>query len=324
MKLTLSRRIKKTPFSQRLIDYGVKSYTVYNRTLLPAVFHSLNEDCRHLKSAVQVWDVSCQSQIEIKGVDANFFVQLITPRDISLISEKKCMYIPVVNKKGKMINDPILFKIADNVYRLSSSDSDLILWLSGILELLKLKVELIEKNIFTLAVQGPKSKDLMKKIFGDSIQDLKFFNTKYFNFQNYDILISRTGYSKQDGYEIYIENKNLCLPIWDALLNEGKDLDVRPGCPNLIERIEGGLLSYGNDMNRENSPLECGLEKFCSFNEESNFYGIIALIKEKNEGISKIVKSIAIHGPELPQCIEPWPIKFNEKRKPSYFKEHYN
>tara|TARA_Y100000590_G_scaffold339850_1_gene387509 strand:+ start:2689 stop:3789 length:1101 start_codon:yes stop_codon:yes gene_type:complete len=313
MKLTLSRRIKKTPFSERLIHYGVNNFTVYNRTLLPTIIHSLEEDYFHLKSAVQVWDVSCQTQLEIKGNDAKLFVQMITPRDIGSTPDQKCMYIPVVNKNGKMINDPILIKLSESIYRLSTSDSDIILWLSGILEKFKLDVTLTEKNIYTLAVQGPKSEYLMNKIFGSSVQNLKFFNSDYFNYKNCNYLISRTGFSKQNGYEIYIEEEKLCLSLWDSLLNEGKNLDVRPGCPNLIERIEGGLLSYGNDMNRENSPLECGLGKFCSYNKQLNFLGIDALIKEKNEGVAKIIKSISIHGLNLPFCSEPWPIKYNEK-----------
>ena len=313
MTLTISRRIKQTPFTEILKSNGVKNYTVYNRTLLATVFASLIEDYKHLKSSVQIWDVSCQTQIEITGNDSFSLIQSITSRDISSISTSRCMYIPIVDINGKIINDPVLIKINNNSYRLSCSDSDLYLWILGLISGRSLEVKIIKKNIFTLAVQGPKSKDLMLKVFGENINNLKFFGVDKFKlFQEY-FLISRTGFSKQGGFEIYIEEEKNCIPLWNILFESGKAFDVRAGCPNLIERIEAGLLSYGNDMTESNSPLECGLDRFCSFTDKINYFGKESLLTEKGRGVLKVIRSISIEASSLPLCTEPWPIMLNNK-----------
>ena len=180
MSLTLSRRIKQTPFTDILKLNGVKGYTVYNRTLLATVFDSLIDDYKHLKSSVQLWDVSCQNQIEIVGKDALRLLQNITSRNLTSISTNRCMYIPIVDKNGKIINDPVLTKINNTTFRLSCSDSDLYLWIQGVICGTTLEVEIVKKNIFTLAVQGPKSVNLMSNVFGNKINELKFFGVDKF------------------------------------------------------------------------------------------------------------------------------------------------
>ena len=237
----------------------MSSYTVYNHMLLPTSFESLEADYAHLKNAVQVWDVSCERQIEITGTDADWLVQMLTPRDLSSIKVGKCYYVPMVDENGGMLNDPVLLKIDENRYWFSIADSDLIYWIKGLAYGLKLDVKIKEPDVSPLAIQGPKSDDLMAKIVGDEIRDLPFFHFKRFNFNSLDLLIARSGYSKQTGFEIYVEDFKLGETIWDTLFEAGANFDVRAGCPNLIERIEAGLLSYGNDMTNEHTPHQLSI-----------------------------------------------------------------
>jgi len=304
--LSISRRTRSTPFTDRVTACGVKAYTVYNHMLLPTVFESLEADYRHLKEHVQVWDVSVERQIEIVGPDAGRLVQMLTPRDLTSLSLGRCFYTPMVDDTGGMLNDPVTIKLADDRYWVSIADNDLMLWIKGLATGLRLDVRVAEADVSPLAVQGPKSDGLMARVFGDAVRDIRFFNYGLLPFEGRNLLISRSGYSKQGGFEIYVDDGKLGEPLWDILFAVGEDLNVRPGCPNLIERIEAGLLSYGNDMTLENTPHECGLGKFCNVQSAISCVGRDALLRVSAEGPTRKIRSLAIDGDALPPCTEVW------------------
>ena len=292
--LSISRRLRKTHFTNKVIQSGVKAFTVYNHMLLPTIFESVEEDYHHLKKEVQVWDVSCERQVEIKGPDAKQLVQKIIPRDISLLTQSKCLYTPLVNSKGGMINDPVIIKLAEDRYWISIADSDALLWIDGIATGLKLNVTIFEPDISPLAIQGPKSKELLRRVFGADIEKLKFFEVGIFYFNGLPLITARSGFSKQSGYEIYVSGQDIADKLWDSLFEAGKDLNVRAGCPNLIERTEAGLLSYGNDMDLSNTPFECGLGKFLPKLIPNNCIGAQKLNCKTTRSPNKTIKSLSI------------------------------
>ncbi len=308
-----SRRVRRTPFSDGVEAAGVKSYTVYNRMLLPTVFRSVEEDYHHLKDAVQIWDVSCERQVELRGRDAGRLMQMLTPRDLRGMLPGQCLYIPIVDETGGMLNDPVAVKISDERYWISIADSDLLLWVKGLAFGLHLDVLVEEPDVSPLAIQGPKADDLMASVFGDSIRDIKFFRYGWFNLEGHDLLIARSGYSKQGGFEIYLEGSEFGMPLWNTLMEAGKPFDVHAGCPNLIERIEGGLLSYGNDMTRDNTPHEAGLGRFCSTQTAIGCVGRDALLRVAKEGPVKQMRSMSVAGDPVPACDRVWPVKAGDK-----------
>lgn len=308
-----SRRLRRTPFSQGVEAAGVKGYTVYNHMLLPTVFRSIEEDYHHLKSAVQVWDVACERQVELRGPDAGRLMQMLTPRDLRGMLPGQCYYVPTVDETGGMLNDPVAVKLAEDRYWVSIADSDLLFWVKGLAYAWHLDVIVDEPDVSPLAIQGPKADDLAARIFGDAVRSLRFFRYGFFDFNGVQMLVARSGYSKQGGFEIYVEGSENGMPLWNALMEAGKDLDVRAGCPNLIERIEGGLLSYGNDMTRENTPHECGLGKFCSTQTAIGCVGRDALLRVAKDGPTRQIRPIAIDG-DLPPCVEPWPVLAGDTR----------
>ncbi len=303
-----SRRVRRTPFSDGVEAAGVKGYTVYNHMLLPTVFRSIEEDYRHLKSAVQVWDVSCERQVELRGPDAARLMQMLTPRDLRGMLPGQCYYVPIVDETGGMLNDPVAVKLAEDRWWISIADSDLLFWVKAIAHGWRLDVLVDEPDVSPLAVQGPHADDLMARVFGDSVRDIRFFRFGVFDFQGRSLVVARSGYSKQGGFEIYVEGSDIGMPLWHVLMEAGRDLDVHAGCPNLIERIEGGLLSYGNDMTRENTPHECGLGRFCNTQTAIGCVGRDALLRVSMEGPVRQIRPVAIEGDAVPVCDRPWPL----------------
>ncbi|MEL6647732.1 MAG: dimethylsulfoniopropionate demethylase [Pseudomonadota bacterium] len=307
--LSLSRRLRRTPFSDGVEAAGVKAYTVYNRMLLPTVFRSPEEDYHHLKTAVQVWDVSVERQVELRGPDAGRLMQMLTPRDLRGMTPGQCYYVPIVDETGGMLNDPVAVKLAEDRWWISIADSDLLYWVKGVAYGWRLDVLVDEPDVSPLAVQGPKAEDLMARVFGDAVRDIRFFRYDLLDFQGRQLVVARSGYSKQGGFEIYVEGSDIGMPLWNALMEAGKDLDVYAGCPNLIERIEGGLLSYGNDMTDDNTPHECGLGKFCNTQSAVGCIGRDALLRVAKEGPVQEIRALAIDGGPVPPCDRWWPLR---------------
>ena len=276
-ELLISGRTRSTPFSSRVEALGVKAYSVYNHMLLPLIFRSLEEDYRHLCQEVQIWDVACQRQVEISGRDAQSLVQLMTPRDLSKAEPGRCFYAPLCDETGGMVNDPILIKHSNDHWWLSIADSDVKLWAMGLATGFGLDAQVSEPDIWPLAVQGPKAEELVSRVFGREIRKIGFFRSSLLDYQGTKMMVARSGWSKQGGFEIYVNDAELGGQLWDELFTKGKDLNVGPGCPNLIERIESGLLSFGADMGYDTTPFECGLDQYVSLDADIERLSIDAL-----------------------------------------------
>ena len=308
-----SRRLRRTPFSEGVEAAGVGGYTIYNHMLLPTFFESPEEDYRHLKDHVQIWDVACERQVELRGPDAARLMQTLTPRDLRGMLPGQCLYVPVVDETGGMLNDPVAVKVAEDRFWISIADSDLLLWVKGIANAYRMEVLVDEPDVSPLAIQGPKADDLMARVFGDEVRNLRFFRFSVFDFQGQDVIIARSGYSKQGGFEIYVEGWDLGMPLWHALFDAGADLNVRAGCPNSAERIEGGLLSYGNDLTRDNTPHECGLGRFCNTETAIGCIGRDALLRVAKDGPIRQIRPIEIKE-QVPVCDRAWPVTAKGKR----------
>ena len=289
-----SRRLRSSPYTSRIEKQGVTAYTAYNHMLLPAAFGSIEDSCDHLKKNVQVWDVAGERQVEIIGNDSAKLVQLMTCRDLSKSKDGRCYYCPIIDDNAGLINDPVVLRLNENKWWVSLADSDVILFAKGLAIGNKFDVKIFEPDVDIMAIQGPKSFELMEKVFGDKIVNLKFFGFDYFEFGGDKHLIARSGWSKQGGYEIYVEHNVSGLKLYDHLFEIGKEFNIKPGCPNLIERIESGLLSYGNDIDNGDNPYECGFDKYINIDSEVNFLGKEKLKKIKSEGIKKKLMGVML------------------------------
>lgn len=307
--LHFARRIRTSPYFSRLQSHGVTGYSVYNHMLLPKSFGaSVEDDYWHLNSHVQIWDVSVQRQVEITGPDAARLVQWITPRDLRNAVPGHCYYIPVVDATGGMLNDPVLLRLADDRFWLSIADSDLLLYLKGLATGAGFDVTIDEPDVNPLAIQGPKAMNLAADLFGSQIGDLGFFHFTHVDIFGTRQIVSRSGFSSKAGIEIYLDDPNLAEPLWDLIWQAGQPYQIRPGAPNLIDRIEAGLLGYGNEMTRANNPLELGYGKFCTLDGSIDCIGLAALQQVATTGPDRIIRGVRFDGVPCPPCHIPWPM----------------
>ena len=257
---------------------------------------------------MQIWDVGCQRQVEVTGPDATRLVQWMTPRDISGTKTGRCLYLPIIDKDAGIVNDPILLKLGEDRYWLSIADSDVLLYALGLAQASDLDLRLGEPDVWPLSVQGPNAENVMSALFGEAVRALGKFRFGEFEFFNARQFVSRTGYSSQDGFEIFLQGGSHGEKLWDAVMDAGQPYGIAPGCPNLIDRIEAGLISYGNEVTRENNPLEAGLERFCALDSEVDCLGLPALRKLAEQGIRRRLRGIHFGGGMRPPCAGPFPV----------------
>ena len=280
-------QIRKSPFFDATVRWGAKAFSVYNHMYIPRDFGNPEENYWNLVNDAILCDVAVERQVQIKGPDASKFVQMMSPRDLSSMQIGQCKYVILTNQDGGILNDPVLLKVADDCYWFSLADSDILLWAQGIATSGDFDIEICEPDVSPLQLQGPKSRDIMVKIFGKKIHDLKYYWFEKFQLGEIELLISRTGWSSELGYEIFLLNATQGDKLYEEIMLIGEEMGLRPGHTSTIRRIEGGMLSYHADMDINTNPFELGLDRLIDLDEEFDFIGKEALIKIHNNGVER-------------------------------------
>jgi len=306
--ISIVQRLRKSPFYDATVRCGVSTFTVYNHMLMPTCFDSPEADYWNLVTATTLWDVAAERQVEINGKDAFRLVRMLTPCNLSEISNGQCKYAPLVDDGGGMINDPLITRLDDDRFWISLADSDVLLWVKGVASGGSLDVEIFEPDVSPLALQGPKSPAVANSLFGDWIDSLGFFRLRKTELAGIPLVVARSGWSKQGGFEFYLLDASRGNELWDRVMQAGKPFGIAPGTPNTIERVESGLLSYGNDMTLENNPLEIGLEKFCDLDQEFDFIGKAALREIRRVGVRRKLVGLTMGEVRLPGNEHWWPV----------------
>jgi aminomethyltransferase len=303
-----SYRIRQSPYYEATQRYGCKSYTPYNNMYLPLVYEDLISDYWALKNDVTLWDVGCERQVEITGPDAYKLMQHLTCRNLSKFKVGQCYYVPMTNEKGGIVNDPVALRLAENHFWLSVADREVLIWVRGYAVGQKMDVTVREPDVSPLAVQGPKSFDLMADLFGDWVRTLKYFYFKETSLNGIPFVLARTGWSKQGGYELFLTDGTRGDELWETIMEAGQKYNIKPGTPCWIERIESGLLNYWEDVTDETNPFEIGMEKFVDLEQDVDFIGKDALKKIKADGVKRKLVGLILDGEPLSQTAEFWTI----------------
>ena len=307
-------QIRKSPYFDSTVKWGATGFSVYNHMYIPRDFGSPEQNFWNLIEKSILCDVAVERQVEITGPDAYKFIQLLTPRDLSKLSVGQCKYVLIVNNDGGILNDPVLLRLAENHFWLSLADSDILLWAQGVAVNSGLDVEISEPDVSPLQLQGPTSQEIMVKLFGEDIRDLKYYWLREYELDGIPLIVSRTGWSSELGYEIYLRDGSRGNELYEKIMEAGNEHGIQPGHTSSIRRIEGGMLSYHADADINTNPFELGFDRLVNLNSEIQFIGKEALKKIKQEGIKRkqvglIIDCDPLSGPNTTF----WPIEKETK-----------
>ncbi|MXX90266.1 MAG: glycine cleavage system protein T [Boseongicola sp. SB0677_bin_26] len=309
--LSFQPRIRKGAFFDASWRYGCRAFSVYNRTYISSTFSTPLEEYRKVTEDVAIWPVMGERQVEISGPDAAGFVQFLTPRDMTGCMVGQCKYALITSVEGGILCDPIILRLAEDRFWLSTSDCDLELWARGVAVHSPMRVKIRDAGVSVIQVQGPKSPRLMANLFGESILDLKYFRLAFTDFQGQTLTVSRTGWSGEFGYEIYLGNPDQGDALFDALMQAGSDCGVAPGAVSQARRIEAGILSWGVDMSQDENPYEVGLDRLVELDGTREFIGRAALARLKGQRVKRRLVGMRIEGSALDPNEDPWPLTRN-------------
>jgi aminomethyltransferase len=285
-------QIRKSPFFDATVNWGATGFSVYNHMYIPRDFGDPEENFWNLVNDAILCDVSVERQVEISGPDAAEFVQFLTPRDLSKMKVGQCKYILITNEDGGLLNDPVLLRLAEDRFWISLADSDILLWAQGVAVNTDFDVNIFEPDASPLQLQGPKSRDIMVQLFGDSILDLKYYWHREYKWKGISLIVSRTGWSSELGYEIFLTDQTQGNELWDHIMSIGEPMGLKPGHTSSIRRIEGGMLSYHADADITTNPFELRLDRLVDLKSPHKFVGKQALLKIKTQGVK--VKQVGL------------------------------
>ncbi|MFL2501680.1 MAG: glycine cleavage T C-terminal barrel domain-containing protein [Luminiphilus sp.] len=305
-------QIRKSPFFDATVRWGATDFSVYNHMYIPRSFGDPEQNFWNLVNDAILCDVAVERQVEITGPDAAAFVQLLTPRNLSQCAVGQCKYVLITNEAGGILNDPVLLRLEENRFWLSLADSDVLMWAQGVATHAGLDVEIREPDVSPLQLQGPRSGDIMAALFGESIRYLKYYWLDHFELDGIPLVISRTGWSSELGYELYLLDGNQGGALWEKLMAVGEPMGLKPGHTSSIRRIEGGMLSYHADMDAQTNPFELGLDRLVDLEMPANFIGKAALQRVQQQGIARQQVGFEIDGEPLPgPNTQFWPVELH-------------
>jgi glycine cleavage system T protein len=307
-------RLRRTPFFEATQRYGARGYTVYNHTLFPIGFADLEEEYWHLINHVTLWDVSVERQVEITGPDAFEFTNRLTPRDLGKCAVGQGKYVAITADDGGVVNDPVLLRLGENHFWLALADSDVLLYARGVALNSGLKVNLTEPDVSPLQVQGPKAKEVVHTLFGDKVLGLKYYWFLETKLDGIPVVVTRTGWSGEVGYEIYLRDGSRGDELWERIMQAGKPHQIHPTGPSDIRRVEAGILNWGADMTLEDNVYEAGLEWLIDEGKSTDYIGRAALQRIKQQGVTRKLVGIEIAGEPIQFNTSKWPVSVGGKQ----------
>ena len=293
-------QIRKSPYFDATVRWGATGFSVYNHMYIPRDFGDPVENFWNLVNAATLSDVAVERQVEICGPDAARFVQLLTPRNLSECAVGQCKYVLITNADGGILNDPVLLRLGENHFWLSLADSDILLWAQGVAVNSGLDVDIREPDVSPLQLQGPNSGRIMQELFGDDIDQLRYYWLKEYELDGIPMIVSRTGWSSELGYEIYLRDGSRGDELWERIMTAGQPHGLKPGHTSSIRRIEAGMLSYHSDMDIHTNPFELGLDRLVDLNMEADYVGKAALQRIAQEGVKRLQVGLEIEGEAFP------------------------
>ena len=297
--ISIGPRVRKSPYFDATIRHGARAFTVYNRMYMPTSYTDPVTEYWSLVNDVTVWDVACQRQVEISGPDAFDFVQYLTPRDMSKCQVGQCQYLVMTDEEGGIINDAVLLRLERQKFWLSPGDGDVLAWARGVAVNSSMNVNVLEPDVSPLQLQGPRSPQVARALLGDWAVQLKYYGLKETTIDGIPLIVTRTGWSGELGYELYLQDSSFGEQLWRRIMEVGKTFNIAAIAPSTIRSIEGRLLSYRSDITCADNPYVLGMDRLVELDRPGDFIGRKALEKIKAEGAKRLLVGIEINGKPL-------------------------
>ncbi len=289
-------RLRPSPFYEAAVAEGMTSASIYNRMIMPTSYGDPEAEYWRIINGVSQWDVGVERQVQLKGPDAGRLAQILTPRDLSKCAVGQGKYVAICNHRGTVLNDPILLKLADDLYWLSIADSNIWYWASAIAAERGLDVEISEPDVSPMALQGPKAEDVVASVVGDWVRPIKYFWFRETEIEGIPVAIQRSGWSKQGGFEIYLRDGSRGTQLWNIFKEAGKPFGIGPGAPATAERTESGLVSVGGDTDDDTNPFEIRMDKYVDLDVDDDVVGVRALREIADKGVKRHQLGLVLEG----------------------------
>jgi len=296
-------RNRRTPYYEATQKYGPQGFTVYNHMYFPIRFDTFEAEFDALLNGVTLWDVSVERCLEISGPDGFRFAQLLTPRDLSKCAVGQAKYVLICDADGGIINDPVLTRMDENTFWFALASSDALLFARGLRNAYPdLDVTIKEADVAPLQVQGPRSKDLMVKLLGDDILELRYYFWTEAKIGGVPVVVTRTGWTSEIGYEVYTTDTSRGNEVYEAIMEAGQEFGIKPTGPSDIRRIEGAIFNWGADMTYENNAYELGLDRLVDLDtlSEDDCISIGAYRRLREAGVRQRINGVVFDGDPFP------------------------
>ncbi|MDI6808862.1 MAG: glycine cleavage system aminomethyltransferase GcvT [Candidatus Eisenbacteria bacterium] len=290
-----------TPFIRKHKEHGAR-LVEFAGFMMPVSYKGIIHEHTKVRESAGVFDVSHMGEIIVKGPRALETVNFLITNDASELREGDILYSPMCNERGGIVDDILVYNLGNSfllVVNASNTEKDFN-WIKR-LEKDGVVIENASDRTAQLALQGPLSEKIASRIFGDSVRELQYYKHAKFSFRGKDLLVSRTGYTGEDGFEIYHE-PDLADKMWDALFEAGRDAGLEPiglGARDTL-RLEMSYCLYGNDIDDTTSPLEAGIAWTVKL-EKGRFQGREVLLKQKEDGLKMRLVAFEMDDERIPR-----------------------
>ena len=304
---------RKSPYFESTKRAGCRSWGLYNHMLLPTLYDDPVTEYWALLNGVTMWDVAVERCVEISGPGALEFTNLLTCRDLTTCAVGQCKYVLLTDATGGIVNDPVLLRLGEDRFWLALADSDALLFAKGVASLAEMDVAIDEADVSPMQIQGPRSKDVIRELFGDEIADLRYYWCAETEVNGIPVVVSRTGWTGEVGYEIYLQDTSRGDELWRLVEEAGAPFDIRAIAPSEARRIEAGIFNYGSDMRTEDTPFHMtGLERLVELDQSADFIGKDALTRIAQEGVDRKLVGIEVGGAPMTDegaLNDLWPVR---------------
>ena len=309
LSISFGPRVRKSPYFDATLRYGAQAFTIYNHMYMPTLYTDPVDEYWRLVDGVTIWDVACERQVEISGPDASRFIQFLTPRDVSRCEVGQCQYLVLTDEAGGIVNDAVLLRVGEQRFWVSPGDGDVLLWASGVAANRGFDVDVVEPDVSPLQLQGPKAPYVARDLFGGEVTSLGYYRLIETDLDGIPLVVARTGWSGELGYELYLRDGTRGDDLWERVMLAGKSCNIAPIAPSAIRSVEGGLLSYGSDIGRDDDPFVIGMDRFVDLDKPHDFIGRDALARIAAEGPRRRLVGIQLSGEPVTPNTEFWAVR---------------